>query len=304
MSLNVTVKQLLEAGVHFGHQTRRWNPKMSQYIFAERNGIHIINLEKSLALLNTACEFLTKIVSEGQYVLIVGTKKQAQDVVKQAAEATEMPYVNQRWLGGMLTNFETVRKSIHRLEEIERMEKEGEYQFITKKEVGEILKERIKLEKVLTGMRKLKRLPAALFIIDPVKEIIAVKEARKLKIPIVALIDTNCNPELIDYPIPGNDDAIRSVKLIGATIQEVLTQARKAFKQGSEDVEVAAEEFVDEEALPEVSGAVSIPNIDIPKVVADEEILTVEEEVVTKLESKEKDKEKMIPKKTRVGKKG
>ena len=300
MSLSVTVKQLLEAGVHFGHQTRRWNPKMSPFIFAQRNGIHIINLEKTLASFNSACEFLTKIVSQGQFVLLVGTKKQAQDIIKQVAEASEMPYVNQRWLGGMLTNFETVRKSITRLEEIEKMEEEGTYQFLTKKEVGEINKERIKLEKVLTGIRKMKRLPAALFVIDPVKEMIAVKEARKLKIPVVALIDTNCDPDLIDYPVPGNDDAIRSVKLIGTTLQEVLAKARNEFKQGAATTEKEVEEeFVDEEAGPEA--LIATPEETAKEPVEDEVINIIEEEVVTKIESKEK--EKIVPKKAKPGKK-
>jgi len=298
LSVTVTVKQLLESGVHFGHQTRRWNPKMAQYIFAERNGIHIVNLEKTLSALMTACDFLKQVAAEGKLILLVGTKKQAQDVIKQAAEITEMPYVNQRWLGGMLTNFETVRKSIHRLEQIEGMEQEGTYQFLTKKEVNQLKKEREKLNKVLTGIRKIKRIPAALFVVDPEKEEIAIQEARKLKIPIVALIDTNCNPELIDYPIPGNDDAIRSVKLVVATVEQAIREGRNEFKRivvekEIDDARVAAEaEDVrfNEKAAKEVEKLEADAKAGLGK---DEIAEAVEEEVVSKLEGKEQAKPKI-----------
>lgn len=280
MSITVTIKQLLEAGVHFGHQTKRWNPKMSQFIFAERNGIHIVNLEKTLAALTTACEFLRQAASEGKLILLVGTKKQAQEVIKQVAEATEMPYVNQRWLGGMLTNFETVRKSIHRLEQIENMEEEGTYQFITKKEVGEIRKEREKLNKVLAGIRHMKKVPSVVFVIDPVKEMIAVQEARKLKIPVVALIDTNCDPDLINFPVPGNDDAIRSIKLIGETVLQSIQEGRAQFKQGIADEQRIADEKAAAESAPGFAEGAFAAVSEIEAEIAE----VVEEQVVAKLD--------------------
>ena len=233
----LVIKQLLEAGVHFGHQTRRWNPKMKRYIFGERNGIYIINLEITLSCLERALSFLKQIASEGKDILLVGTKKQAQEPLREAAERCEMPYVNQRWLGGMLTNFETVRKSIARLDHIDQMEKEGSFQFVTKKEVGMLKKEREKLVKYLTGVRNMRKLPAALFVIDSKKEEIAIKEAAKLGIPIVAVLDTNCDPDLIDYPLPGNDDAIRAVKLFCESMSNAIFEGRTQFKQA-----VAAEE--------------------------------------------------------------
>ena len=229
MAEEVTVKQLLEAGVHFGHQTKRWNPKMAPYIFTNRNGVYIIDLEKTLIHLVTACNFLRGIVETGGVILLVGTKRQAQEAIFEAAKKNKMPYVNQRWLGGMLTNFETIRKSVARLEEIEKMEAEGTYRFITKKEVASLKTQREKLLKVLVGIRDMKRLPTALFIVDPKQEEIAVLEARRLGIPIVAIIDTNCNPDLVEYPIPGNDDAIRSVKLICEIVSKALSEGREKY---------------------------------------------------------------------------
>lgn len=225
----VTIKQLLETGVHFGHQTRRWNPKMAKYIFGEKNGIYIINLELTLECLKRAMDFLKKLASEGKEILFVGTKKQAQDVVCEAAGHCHMPYVNTRWLGGMLTNFTTVRKSVARLDSIDQMEKEGNFRFITKKEVSHLKKEREKLVRYLTGVRQMKKIPGALFIIDTKKEEIALHEARTLEIPTVALIDTNCDPELVDYPIPGNDDAIRAVKLFCDLSAEAIMEGRNEF---------------------------------------------------------------------------
>lgn len=225
----VNVKQLLESGVHFGHPTRRWNPKMKPYIFTDRNGVYIIDLEKTVKFLSEACAFLKETASKGGTILFVGTKRQAQDAIKQAAGLTEMPYVTERWLGGMLTNFETVRKSVTRLDRLEKMEEDGTYQFLTKKEVGQIRKKRNKLEHVLTGVRKMKKLPKVLFVIDPSQEQIAVMEARKLDIPVVALIDTNCDPDLIDYLIPGNDDAIRSVRLICDVVAKAIKAGRDEF---------------------------------------------------------------------------
>ena len=243
-----TIKQLLEAGVHFGHQTQRWNPKMKKYIFGERNGIYIINLEITLSCLEKALSFLKKVSHEGKEILLVGTKRQAQEPIRDAAERCEMPFVEQRWLGGMLTNFETVRKSVARLDHIDQMEKDGSFQFVTKKEVSMLVKEREKLMKNLRGVRKMRRLPAALFVIDSKKEEIAIKEAIKLGIPVVAVLDTNGDPDLVDYPLPGNDDAIRAVKLFCDVACNAIKEGRDQFKQQVADEEarrVAEEEAAD-----------------------------------------------------------
>lgn len=254
----VTIKQLLESGVHFGHQTNRWNPKMRPYIFTDRNGVYIINLEKTLSHLTIACEFLKTIAGKDGTILFVGTKRQAQEAIRQTAERTGMPFVNHRWLGGMLTNFETVRKSVKQLENIETMEREGTFQFITKKEVSVFNKQREKLLKILGGVRHMKKLPDVLFVIDPKQEEIAVLEARRLDIPVVALIDTNCNPDVIDYPVPGNDDAIRSVQLILSVCGNAIAEGRNeaglsapspAVEEGAElasDIPVVDEETVEE----------------------------------------------------------
>ena len=245
----VTIKQLLESGVHFGHQTQRWNPKMKKYIFGERNGIYIINLEITLSCLERAFQFLKKIAAEGKEILLVGTKRQAQDPIRDAAQRSNMPYVEQRWLGGMLTNFETIRKSIARLDQIDQMEKDGSFQFVTKKEVGMLKKEREKLVKNLSGIRKMRRLPGALFIIDSKKEEIAIQEARKLGIPVVAVLDTNCNPDLVDFPIPGNDDAIRAVKLFCEVAFQAIKEGRDLFAPPA-PVEAALTEEGAEAAVP------------------------------------------------------
>lgn len=255
----VTIKQLLEAGVHFGHQTQRWNPKMKKYIFGERNGIYIINLELTLSCLDKAMAFLRQTSSEGREVLLVGTKKQAQDPIREAGEKSGMPYVNQRWLGGMLTNFETVRKSVARLELIDRMEKDGSFAFVTKKEVGMLKKEREKLVKNLAGVRNMKRLPSVLFVIDSKKEEIAIHEAVKLGIPVVAVLDTNCDPDKVDYPLPGNDDAIRAVKLFCELAGEAVRQGREQFANAAaaaaaeEEAALAAEAAADQSAVAEVA---------------------------------------------------
>ncbi len=237
----VTLKQLLEAGVHFGHQTSRWNPKMKKYIFGERNGIYIINLEITLTCLQRFLDFLRQVAASGSEVLFVGTKKQAQIGLREAAESCEMPYVNQRWLGGMLTNFETVRKSVKRLEEIEKLENEGGFRFITKKEGLELKKEHEKLSKNLMGVRNMRRLPGAIFVIDSNKEMNAVLEGIKLGIPIAAVLDTNCDPDLIDYPIPGNDDAIRAIKLFCDLSASAIREGREKFRQGQSAAVVPAE---------------------------------------------------------------
>lgn len=226
----VNMKQLLESGVHFGHQTRRWNPKMDKYIFTERNGIYIIDLQKTVKLINKAHDFVKEMASDGKTILFVGTKKQAQETVKIEAERCGMPYVNQRWLGGMLTNFKTIKLRVARLNELEDMEEEGLFEVLPKKEVIQLKKERDKLYRFLGGIRDMKKLPDVVYITDPRKEAIAVAEARKLNIPVVSIVDTNCDPDLIDYIIPGNDDAIRAVKLI----TNVIANAILAGKQGEQ----------------------------------------------------------------------
>ena len=239
----VSMKQLLEAGVHFGHQTRRWNPKMAQYIYTERNGIYIIDLQKTVKKLNEAYTFARDIVAEGKDILFVGTKKQAQDSVKEEAENCGMPFVNARWLGGMLTNFTTIRRRIARLTQLRKMEADGTFDLLPKKEVIKLRLEIEKLEKFLGGIKDMNKLPGALFIVDPRKERIAVQEAKKLGIPIIAIVDTNCDPDEIDAVIPGNDDAIRAVKLIASAIAAAVMEA----KQGEQTVVVTEEVEATEE---------------------------------------------------------
>lgn len=233
----VAMKQLLEAGVHFGHQTRRWDPKMAEYIFQARNGIHIIDLQKTSKKIDEAYRFVKEQAEEGKDILFVGTKKQAQECVKEAALACGMYYIDQRWLGGMLTNFDTIQKRIGRLKELETMEQDGTFDVLPKKEVIILKKEMEKLEKNLGGIKEMKQMPGVMFVVDPKKERIAILEARKLNIPVVGLIDTNCNPEDVDYPIPGNDDAIRAVKLI----TEVIANAVIEGKQGESFEPVSSE---------------------------------------------------------------
>lgn len=229
----ISMKQLLEAGVHFGHQTRRWNPKMKKYIFTERNGIYIIDLQKTVKKVDEAYNYVKELAGNGGTVLFVGTKKQAQDSVRDEAARSGMYFVNQRWLGGTLTNFETIQKRITRLKNIERMSEDGTFEVLPKKEVVQLKKEQERLEKFLGGIKDMKRLPDALFIIDPRKERIAVAEARKLNIPIVGIVDTNCDPDEIDVVIPANDDAIRAVKLLTAKMADAIIEA----KQGEETAE-------------------------------------------------------------------
>ena len=239
----VAMKQLLEAGVHFGHQTRRWDPRMAEYIFQARNGIHIIDLQKASKKIDEAYEFIKEQVEEGKTVLFVGTKKQAQECMKEAAIKSGMYYVDQRWLGGMLTNFDTIQKRIQRLKELETMEQDGTFDVLPKKEVIILKKEMEKLERNLGGIKDMTELPGVIFLVDPKKERIAVLEAKKLGIPTVGIVDTNCNPEDLDYPIPGNDDAIRAVKLIA----DVMANAVIEGKQG-ESFETVEEQDVSEEA--------------------------------------------------------
>ncbi|MCL2002581.1 MAG: 30S ribosomal protein S2 [Oscillospiraceae bacterium] len=239
----VSMKQLLEAGVHFGHQTRRWNPKMAQFIFTERNGIYIIDLQKTVRKLEEAYNFVRDVAAEGGTLLFVGTKKQAQDAIKEEAERVGMFFVNARWLGGMLTNFKTMRRRVDRLNQLRKMEEDGTFDMLPKKEVIKLNGEIHKLEKYLGGVKEMHRLPGALFIVDPRKERNAIAEARKLGVPIVAIVDTNCDPDEIDYPIPGNDDAIRAIKLISQTMANAILEGRQG-QQG------AAALDVDENGVP------------------------------------------------------
>ncbi|MFZ0371407.1 MAG: 30S ribosomal protein S2 [Halobacillus sp.] len=242
----ISMKQLLEAGVHFGHQTRRWNPKMKKYIFTERNGIYIIDLQKTVKKVDEAFNFVKDVAANGGNILFVGTKKQAQDTVRDEATRCGMYYINQRWLGGTLTNFETIRKRINRLKDIERMEEDGTTDVLPKKEVVDMLKEKDRLVKFLGGIKEMKSIPDAMFVIDPRKERIAIAEAHKLDIPIVGMVDTNCDPDEIDYVIPANDDAIRAVKLLTSKMADAVLEA----KQG-EETEVTEEVEAQVEAAKE-----------------------------------------------------
>ncbi|MGI6236279.1 MAG: 30S ribosomal protein S2 [Candidatus Excrementavichristensenella sp.] len=237
----VSMKQLLEAGVHFGHQTRRWNPKMAPYIFTERNGIYIIDLQKTVRKIDEAYMFVRDLALEGKSLLFVGTKKQAQESVESEAKRCNMFYVNNRWLGGTLTNFRTIRTRVDRLNAIDAMERNGSFDVLPKKEVIKLCAEREKLLKNLGGIREMKKLPGAVFIVDPRKERIAVAEARILGIPIVAIVDTNCDPDEIDYIIPGNDDAIRAVKLIAGKMADAVLEGRQGEQESDEDIEEGAE---------------------------------------------------------------
>ena len=249
----IAMKQLLEAGVHFGHQTRRWNPKMAEYIFQARNGIHIIDLQKTSKKIDEAYEFVKQMAEAGEDVLFVGTKKQAQECMKEAALRCSMYYVDQRWLGGMLTNFDTIRSRVNRLKKLEAMQEDGTFDLLPKTEVMNLKKEMEKIEKNLGGIKNMERLPGVLFIVDPNKERIAILEARKLNIPVVGLVDTNCNPEDVDLAIPGNDDAIRSVKLIADSIANAVIEA----KQGEivDAVVVQGEDSEEEMSMEEVVAA-------------------------------------------------
>ena len=257
----VAMKQLLEAGVHFGHQTRRWDPKMAEYIFQARNGIHIIDLQKTSKKLDEAYDFIREQAEEGKAVLFVGTKKQAQECMKEAAIKCGMFYVDQRWLGGMLTNFDTIQKRIQRLKDLETMQEDGTFDVLPKKEVILLKKEMEKLEKNLGGIKEMNELPGVIFLVDPKKERIAILEAKKLGIPVVGLVDTNCNPEELDYPIPGNDDAIRAVKLIADVMANAVIEGR----QGESFEEVSEEQVANEEEATSIE-----------EVVAEEETETTE----------------------------
>lgn len=244
----ISMKQLLEAGVHFGHQTRRWNPKMGRYIFTERNGIYIIDLQKTVGKVEEAYNFVREVVADGKDILFVGTKKQAQESIKEEAIRCDMFYVNERWLGGMMTNFNTIQKRINYLRELEKMEEDGTFDVLPKKEVAELRGKKQKLERFLGGIKDMKKLPGALFVVDPRKEKIAVAEAKKLNIPIVAIVDTNCDPDEVDYVIPGNDDAIRAVKLLASKIADAVIEAKQGTSMAADAVE---EQAAGEEAMAE-----------------------------------------------------
>lgn len=247
----ITMKQLLEAGVHFGHQTRRWNPKMKKYIFTERNGIYIIDLQQTVKMVDDAYDFIKDVARDGGQVLFVGTKKQAQDAIKEEAERAGQLYVNQRWLGGILTNYDTIKGRIDRISEIEKMEEDGLFEVLPKKEVAEINKEYDRLMKFLGGIRDMKEMPKALFVVDPRKESIAINEAKILGIPVVAMVDTNCDPDEVDYVIPSNDDAIRAVRLMTSKMADAVLEGQ----QGVSNEDVAADQDIDlseEESAEEV----------------------------------------------------
>ena len=262
---SITMKELLEAGVHFGHQTKRWNPKMKEYIFGERNGIYIIDLQKTLKMFKEAAKFVATITGEGKTVLFVGTKRQAQEAVSEEANRCGMYYVNQRWLGGLLTNFTTIQKSIKRLKEIELMSQDGRYEMLPKKEVIKLERERKHLETNLSGIKNMATLPDALFVIDSHKEMIAVREARKLGIPVVGIVDTNCDPEEVDHIIPGNDDALRAIRLFTSKIADACLEGRGLAERNQADGAPA-----EEEAEPEYSMAEFGPFTAVPPVAKDE----------------------------------
>jgi len=249
----VAMKQLLEAGVHFGHQTKRWDPKMAEYIYQARNGIHIIDLQKTSKKIDEAYAFVKEIAEEGQDILFIGTKKQAQECVKEAAEKSGMFYVDQRWLGGMLTNFKTIRTRIERLKKLEAMQEDGTFDVLPKKEVAELKNEMEKLEKNLGGIKEMTKLPGAIFVVDPKNERIAVLEAKKLGIPVIGLVDTNCSPVDVDYPIPGNDDAIRAVKLITDVMANAVIEGRQGeILEANSEVEAEEESTTEPTDMEEV----------------------------------------------------
>ena len=231
---DIGMKELLEAGVHFGHQTRRWNPKMKKFIFIERNGIYIIDLQKTLKALQDARALLEGVARRSGTVLFVGTKRQAKDAIQEEAERCGMPFVNERWLGGMLTNFKTIKSNIRRFKEIDKMDAEGILEKLSKKEQAQINKERVRLVKIFTGIKEMNQLPAAVFVIDTKKERIAVAEANRLGIPVVGVVDTNCDPEVIDFPLPGNDDAIRAIRLFSRFVSETLMSSRQEVREGAD----------------------------------------------------------------------
>ena len=252
---DIGMKELLEAGVHFGHQTRRWNPKMKKVIFIERNGIYIIDLQKTLKAIQEARALLENVARKNGTVLFVGTKRQAKDAVREEAERSGMPYVNERWLGGMLTNFKTIKSNIRRFKEIEKMDADGVLEKLSKKEQAQINKERVRLVKIFTGIKEMSQLPAAVFVIDTKKERIAVAEANRLAIPVIGVVDTNCDPDVIDFPLPGTDDAIRAIRLFGRVVSDTLLSTRQEMQEGADREAAAA--AAEAAAPPPVTSAVA-----------------------------------------------
>lgn len=275
----ISMKQLLEAGVHFGHQTRRWNPKMAKYIFTERNGIYIIDLQKTVRKIDEAYNYMRDAAMEGKSILFVGTKKQAQESIESEAKRCNMFYVSNRWLGGMLTNFTTIRKRVERLNEIDKMEQDGQFEVLPKKEVIKIQQEREKLNNNLGGIREMKNLPGLLFVVDPKKEHLAVDEARKLGIPIVAMVDTNCDPDIIDYVIPGNDDAIRAVKLISSKMADAVLEGRQGYQDDPEATQeqMPIEEEEEKKSAPRKEKAPRANRVAKAEEVAEESSETINE---------------------------
>ncbi len=265
------MKELLEAGVHFGHQVRRWNPKMKEYIFGERNGIYIIDLQKTQKMFREAIQFMTNMIAEdrGKTVLFVGTKRQAQDAVREEAERSGQFYVNQRWLGGLLTNFQTVQKSIKRLKDLDVMQTDGRYEKLTKKERIKLDRERLGLEKVLSGIKSMSRLPDAVFIIDVRKEEIAVAEANKLGIPVIAVVDTNCSPEGVDYVIPGNDDALRAVRLFASRIADAVLEGQQMLTEGGATAEQAATGATEQPAVAIAADTTAVESASVEPPIAE-----------------------------------
>lgn len=269
----ITMRELLEAGVHFGHQTRRWNPKMKQYVFGDRNGIYIIDLQKTVTQARAACDFATKIASEGKKVLFVGTKKQAKDVIEEEAKRSGMYYVNNRWLGGMLTNYQTVKASIDRLKKIESLQNSPEWSDVPKKEQARYNRDLEKLRKSLGGIQDMKKIPSAIFVIDTEKEHIAIKEAKKLGIPTIAVVDTNCDPSNINYVIPGNDDAIRSIRLFARLISESCIEGAKVFQEklrAQEGADAGKEDFAEEKKVSRFEGDIDLQGVDEADLAAQE----------------------------------
>lgn len=284
----ITIRELLEAGVHFGHQTKRWNPKMKRYIFGARNGIYIIDLQQTVKLYKKAHDFITKVAEQGKDILFVGTKKQASESIYEEANRAETYYVQNRWLGGMLTNFQTIKNNISRFHQLNSLENDGTIESYPKKEQAKMMKEKEKLEFDISGISNMKAMPGALFIIDPKNESIAVKEAKRLKIPIVAVVDTNCDPDDIDYVIPGNDDAIRSIRLFTSRIADAFIEGRQRYEekqQAGADKEMSSEEFKDQDAHGRIEREVVSDGTDGPVVekikrktaTVDEEIAETEE---------------------------
>ena len=275
---NITMKEFLEAGVHFGHQTRRWNPKMKEYIYGERNGIYIIDLQKTLKLFKEAAKFLTDLAREGKTVLFVGTKRQAQEAIAEEATRCAMYYVNHRWLGGLLTNHATIQKSIQRLKELEEMSRDGRYELLTKKEVQRLERERHHLEQNLSGIKDMPELPGALFVVDSHKEEIAVQEARKLGIPVVGIVDTNCDPDLVDYVIAGNDDALRAIRLFTSRIADSIMEGRQAaVDKQLEEEKIAAEKAAEELEAQRLAAAIAAGEAPPPESQGGEEFFMVKE---------------------------